>query len=35
MTDPDAVSPAVQAGAKRVERPWAEAVIRRREAAVQ
>ena len=35
MTDPDAVSPAVQAGARRVERPWAEAVIRRREAAVQ
>ncbi|GAG05935.1 unnamed protein product, partial [marine sediment metagenome] len=35
MTDPDAVSPAVQAGAQRVERPWAEAVIRRREAAVQ
>ena len=35
MTDPDAVSPAVQAGARRVERPWADAVIRRREAAVQ
>jgi len=34
MTDPDAVSPAVQVGAQRVERPWAEAVIRRREAAV-
>jgi acetolactate synthase-1/2/3 large subunit len=35
MTDPDAVSPKVQADARRVERPWAEAVIRRREAAVQ
>jgi acetolactate synthase-1/2/3 large subunit len=35
MTDPDAVSPAVQAGARRMERPWAEAVVRRREAAVQ
>ena len=35
MTDPDAVSPAVQAGAHRVERPWAEAVVRRREAAVK
>jgi acetolactate synthase-1/2/3 large subunit len=35
MTDPDAVSPAVQAAAQRVERPWAEAVISRRDAAAQ
>jgi acetolactate synthase-1/2/3 large subunit len=35
MTDPDAISPYVQASGSRVERPWAEAVARRREAAVQ
>lgn len=35
MTDPDAISPYVQAAGPRVERPWAEAVARRREAAVQ
>jgi len=35
MTDPNAISPLVQADARRVERPWAEAVVRRRGAAVQ
>jgi acetolactate synthase-1/2/3 large subunit len=36
MTDPDAISPLVQAaGAARVERPWAEDVVRRRKAAAR
>ena len=35
MTDPDAVSPYVQASGRREERPWAEAIARRRRAAVQ
>ena len=35
MTDPNVVSPLVQAGARRVERPWAEAVARRRGATGQ
>jgi acetolactate synthase-1/2/3 large subunit len=35
MTDPDAISPIVQASSQRVERPWAEAVVREREAAVR
>jgi acetolactate synthase-1/2/3 large subunit len=35
MTDPDAISPIVQATSQRVERPWAEAVVREREAAVR
>lgn len=35
MTDPDAISPYFAGSGARVERPWAEAVIRRREAAVQ
>ena len=30
MTDPDAISPLVQAAGPRVERPWAEAVARGR-----
>ncbi len=33
MTDPDAISPRVLSKGGRVERPWAEAVVRRREAA--
>jgi acetolactate synthase-1/2/3 large subunit len=35
MTDPDAISPYFAGSGGRVERPWAEAVIRRREAAVK
>lgn len=35
VADPDAVSPAVQLGATRKERPWAEAVISRREATAE
>jgi acetolactate synthase-1/2/3 large subunit len=35
MTDPDAISPIVQALTAHVERPWAEAVARRREAKAQ
>ncbi len=36
MTDTDAISPMVQAaGAAKIERPWAEAVIRRREEAAK
>ena len=34
MADPDAISPLVQAGGPRVERPWAEAVARQRGAPV-
>jgi hypothetical protein len=33
MTDPEAVTPIVAASGPQRERPWAEAVARRREAA--
>ncbi len=35
MTDPDAITPLVQASGPRVERPWAEAVARRPGAAMR